>query len=226
MELGRLARQRGAWVVYGGIHATLYPEEARDSGAAHAVVRGDGDEVWKTVLADCESGSPLPIYEGGRVAANRFVPARWDLIPRNSYLWASVQTVRGCPKHCSFCSVWRTDGQTPRQRTADSVIQEIVQLRRMGYRFITLADDNFYPVTVADVVLAERQNNVVRMRELHALRSERFELMRRLAQLPEDMVFFTQITMEAAEDPEFLMQCERRTLREPWWVWSRCRKRV
>ena len=34
---------------------------------------------------------------------------------------SSVQTVRGCPKHCSFCSVWRTDGQEPRQRGVDLV---------------------------------------------------------------------------------------------------------
>ena len=42
-ELGKRARARGAWVVYGGIHATLFPEEAHEQGAAHAVVRGDGD---------------------------------------------------------------------------------------------------------------------------------------------------------------------------------------
>ncbi len=63
-------------------------------------------------------------------------------------MWASVQTVRGCPKHCSFCSVWRTDGQKPRQRASDTVIQEIVELRRLGYRYIALADDNFYPVSL------------------------------------------------------------------------------
>ena len=40
--------------------------------------------------------------------------------------------------------------------------------------------------------------------QLKALRAERFELMERLAELPSDMVFFTQITMEAAEDDAFL----------------------
>ena len=63
-------------------------------------------------------------------------------------MWASVQTVRGCPKHCSFCSVWRTDGQKPRVRATDAVIEEIVELRRKGFRFIALADDNFYPVAL------------------------------------------------------------------------------
>ena len=119
-------------------------------------------------------------------------------------MWASVQTVRGCPKHCSFCSVWRTDGQRPRQRASDAVMEEVVQLRRLGFRFIALADDNFYPVTLTDLNLARMQKNSARVTELETLRAERFELMARLAQLPDDMVFFTQITMEAAEDTDFL----------------------
>jgi radical SAM superfamily enzyme YgiQ (UPF0313 family) len=125
-------------------------------------------------------------------------------MPAQKYMWASVQTVRGCPKHCSFCSVWRTDGQQPRQRASDTVLQEIVQLRRLGYRFIALADDNFYPVTLADIELARRQNNQHRLEELQALRAERFDLMEQLARLPKDMIFFTQITMEAADDAQFL----------------------
>jgi radical SAM superfamily enzyme YgiQ (UPF0313 family) len=203
-EVGRMARDRGAHVVFGGIHATLYPEEAYETGGAHAVVKGDGDVVWGQVAADCNNGGPQPLYEGGRIDGDEFIPARWDLIPPDSYMWASVQTLRGCPKHCSFCSVWRTDGQRPRQRVVDAVIREIVELRRMGFRFIALADDNFYPVTVRDLELAERRSDPGRYNELKAIRDERFELMARLSELPEDMVFFTQITMEAAEDPEFL----------------------
>jgi len=52
-ELGRAVRAKGAWVVFGGIHPTLYPDEAFEHGAAHAVVKGDGDHVWGTVIADC-----------------------------------------------------------------------------------------------------------------------------------------------------------------------------
>jgi hypothetical protein len=84
------------------------------------------------------------------------------------------------------------------------VIEEIVQLRRLGFRFIALADDNFYPVTLTDLRLAEQQKNITRLNELKAIRAERFDLMGRLAQLPPDTIFFTQITMEAAEDTEFL----------------------
>jgi radical SAM superfamily enzyme YgiQ (UPF0313 family) len=202
--LGRIARERGATVVFGGIHPTLYSEEAFERGGAHAVVKGDGDQAWPDALRDSVNGTLKRVYEGGRVGAEQFKSARWDLLPQGRYMWASVQTVRGCPKHCSFCSVWRTDGQKPRQRASDTVIQEIVELRRLGYRYIALADDNFYPVSLTDIKLAERQNNQHRVDELKAIRNERFELMSRLAQLPKDMVFFTQITMEAAEDPQFL----------------------
>jgi radical SAM superfamily enzyme YgiQ (UPF0313 family) len=203
-EIGRAARERGAHVVFGGIHPTLYPDECFELGRAHAVVKGDGDLIWSTVLADLKTGTHRPVYEGGRVGGTAFQPARWDLLPADRYMWGSVQTLRGCPKHCSFCSVWRTDGQQPRQRTADAVVEEVVELRRKGFRFILLSDDNFYPVTMEDIRLAERQGNKTRIASLLEIRRERFELMERLAKLPGDLVFYTQITMEAAEDPDFL----------------------
>jgi radical SAM superfamily enzyme YgiQ (UPF0313 family) len=149
------------------------------------------------------------VYEGGRIDADQFFPARWDLLPADRYMMASVQTVRGCPKHCSFCSVWRTDGQKPRQRASEAILHEVVQLRRMGFRFILLADDNFYPVTRHDLELAAKRQDTAKLEELTAIRRERFELMERLSKLPHDMVFFTQITMEAADDPEYLQAMKR-----------------
>ena len=208
-EVGRAARAAGAYVVFGGIHATLYPEEASRLGGAHAVVSGDGDRVWPGVLADCVAGTVKPTYDGGWIEPGDFVPGRWDLLPHNRYMWASVQTVRGCPKHCSFCSVWKTDGQRPRQRTVHAVVDEIVDLRRRGFRFIALADDNFYPVTLADLRMAARKSDPSHLARLTAIRDERLDLMRELARLPSDSVFFTQITMEAAEDPDFLEAMHR-----------------
>lgn len=212
-EIGQQIRARGATVVFGGIHATLFPDEAHELGGAHAVVRGDGDVVWPVVLEHAVQGTLQRTYEGGRVDADAFVPARWDLLPEGRYMWGSVQTVRGCPKHCSFCSVWRTDGQKPRQRGVDVVVEEIRDLRRRGFRFVALADDNFYPVALADLAMAERQKNTARLEQLRALRAERFELMARLAELPRDMVFFTQITMEAAEDVAFLDAMRRANIK-------------
>jgi signal transduction histidine kinase len=79
-EVGTAARRRGATVIFGGIHATLYPDEAHELGGAHAVVRGDGDVVWPQVIDDAMRGTVQRRYEGGRVDADRFVSARWDLL--------------------------------------------------------------------------------------------------------------------------------------------------
>ena len=136
-------------------------------------------------------------------------------------MWASVQTIRGCPKHCSFCSVWRTDGQKPRQRQFQSVIDEIVDLRRIGFRFIALADDNFYPVTLTDLRLAREQNNTVKLAELTAIREERFQLMEELAKLPKDMVFSRRSRWRPAKTAIILTRCGRPISRARWWAWKR-----
>jgi hypothetical protein len=211
--VGRAARERGAWVVFGGVHASMFPDEAFERGAAHSVVTGDGDLVWRQVLEDCARGELQRAYQGGKVAGEEMVPARWEVMPRDRYLWGAVQTVRGCPKHCSFCSVWRTDGQKPRLIPPSVVVQEVVALRRLGFRYIFLSDDNFYPVTLRDLQLAERRKDPRLLNELQAIRQARFELMDRLAELPDDLMLFTQITMEAAEDPEYLSAMRRAHIR-------------
>jgi radical SAM superfamily enzyme YgiQ (UPF0313 family) len=109
--------------------------------------------------------------------------------------------------------VWRTDGQQPRSRHNETVIREIVELRRRGFRFIALADDNFYPVPLSDLAQAARRADKSRLHELEEIRAQRFDLMKRMEKLPADMVFFTQITMEAAEDPEYLAAMKRAKIR-------------
>jgi hypothetical protein len=93
------------------------------------------------------------------------------------------------------------------------VIDEIVDLRRIGFRYIALADDNFYPVTLTDLRLAREQNNLAKLEELTAIRAERYQLMEELAKLPKDMVFYTQITMEAGEDGEYLDAMRRANIK-------------
>ena len=135
----RWAGSRGSaarYVVFGGIHAT--PLSARRFSIWATPMpwsKGDGDLAWARRSAISPRSSRREIYEGGRVEPEQFKAARWDLLPPDSYMWASVQTVRGCAKHCSFCSVWRTDGQKPRQRASDVVIEEIVALRPPGFSF-------------------------------------------------------------------------------------------
>jgi radical SAM superfamily enzyme YgiQ (UPF0313 family) len=204
-ELGRVVRRRGGIPVFGGIHASLFPMESYEHGHAESVVKGDGDLIWATVLSDWAQRRIKPVYDGGMVAGADFASARWDLLSRKSYMWASVQTARGCPKHCSFCSVWRMDGQLPRLRPVSAVIEEVVTLRRMGFRFIALADDNFYPVTLHDLSVASKLQDRSRHEQLSSLLAQRFSLMEELSRIAApDLILFTQITMEAAESPDFL----------------------
>ena len=93
------------------------------------------------------------------------------------------------------------------------MVQEVVELRRQGFRFIALADDNFYPVTLEDLAMATRKSDTHRLEELQELRRERFDLMEQLAKLPDDLVFYTQITMEAAEDLDFLKAMAKARIR-------------
>jgi radical SAM superfamily enzyme YgiQ (UPF0313 family) len=94
-------------------------------------------------------------------------------------------------------------------RSVERVIGEVVELRRKGFRFIALADDNFYPVSHQDIAQARRRADPARLHELEELRRERFQLMEALSELPSDLVFYTQITMEAAEDTKFLDAMKR-----------------
>src|SRR5437773_2074956 len=94
-SIGRAARAAGATVVFGGIHSTLYPDEVREQGHAHAVVRGDGDIAWGRAPGDIVAGNLQPVYEGGKLPGDQFVPARWDLLPTGRYMPAPGHTVRG-----------------------------------------------------------------------------------------------------------------------------------
>ncbi len=93
------------------------------------------------------------------------------------------------------------------------MIDEIIDLRRGVSGFIAPADDNFYPVTLTDLRLAREQHNPEKVESPTQIRNERFSLMAELAKLPQDMVFITQITMESAEDNEYLDAMRRANIK-------------
>jgi radical SAM superfamily enzyme YgiQ (UPF0313 family) len=203
--LATKARKHGASVVFGGPHASIFPNEALQYG--DAVVTGDAEVEWPNLLRDFSEGRLKPVYQGGRVGADRFVPARWDILQLDRYLIATIQTVRGCPKQCSFCSVWVQDGRVPRVRATDAILAELHVLYEAGFRLVFFADDNFYPHTLGDIA-ASRSPEA--RRTIEDGRNERLELLHRLAtELPPDMHFCTQITMEVADDPEFMAAMKR-----------------
>src|SRR5947207_6122540 len=92
----REAKESGATVIVGGIHATIFPEEPLEMGA-DAVVKGGGDVVWSQAVQDALVGKMKSVYAGGLVPGEQLIPARWDLLDPYRYMFASVQTVAGCP---------------------------------------------------------------------------------------------------------------------------------
>ena len=121
-------------------------------------------------------------------------------------MWGSVQTVRGCPKHCSFCSVWRTDGQKPRQRRRR---RRRRRDRRAAPPGLPLHRARRRQLLSGDAGRSRAWPSVgtikARLEQLQALRARALRADGRgWRSCRDDMVFFTQITMEAAEDPAFL----------------------
>jgi len=191
----------GAQVIVGGIHATIFPDEPIQFGA-DSVITGNGEIAWPRAIQDALDKKLKKTYIGGRVPGNQLLPARWDLMDPSNYMAASVQTIAGCPENCNFCSVWVTDGRSPRQRLTDKIIGEVNQLYSMGFRYLLFADDNFNPGTLGRIA---REENSVKKAQLERIREERLIFFEEYSRsVPEDIYAFTQMTSEITSDPEYL----------------------
>jgi len=129
-------REKGVPVVLGGIHASVVSQEAVDFG--DAVVIGEAEEIWQTVLQDLEKGKLRKTYNSNRPSLGNLPWPRRDLFS-TGYFIQTVQTSRGCPFDCNFCSVTRFNGRRYRFRPVDDVIDEVKELK--GDRFFFI-DDN------------------------------------------------------------------------------------
>jgi len=135
-EIARLYREKGIPVVIGGIHASLLPEEA--GRYADVVVTGEAESVWREVLSDFEAGRLKPVYNAGIEPLIRQPLPRRDLF-HPAYIAASVQTSRGCPMDCSFCSVSAFNGRHYRFRPIADVLDE---LECIPQDYVFFVDDN------------------------------------------------------------------------------------
>ncbi len=133
-------RRRGVPVVLGGYHPTFLPTEALQY--ADAVVVGDAEGVWPTVVEDARRGQLRPIYRQDEF------PALGGTLPDRSIFRGKryapvtlVQYGRGCKYNCNFCSIRAFYGNSLRQRPVAEVIEEI---RRCRARAVFLVDDNIF----------------------------------------------------------------------------------
>ena len=128
-QIGDTYRQRGVKVVMGGIHATVLPGEALQH--ADAVVIGEAEEVWPKLLSDAASGEMQKLYCSNKITPLNGIPKpRRDLYPPPTHrgytpIAIGIETARGCPYDCEFCSIGSVMGRQYRSRPIPEVLAEI-----------------------------------------------------------------------------------------------------
>jgi len=142
-ELAGICRQQGIPCIMGGPHAWAVPDEAAKYFDSVAV--GECDEIWPSIIEDAAAGNLKPRYDGSLPdMAGGLGRASQGLDPINGkYDIGCIQTSRGCPIGCDFCSVTLFNGREIRRRPIDDIIEE---WNSSDKPFIFVVDDNFYGV--------------------------------------------------------------------------------
>ncbi len=132
-------RARGIPVVIGGIHASMCPDEAAKH--ADALALGEADRLWPDLVQDFAAGKMKSRYRDATAfdLAEIPIPRRDLLDPKGYVAFNSVETTRGCPFNCSFCSVTKMSGIKYRFRPLEKVIEEV---RSLNGRTVYFVDDN------------------------------------------------------------------------------------
>ncbi|TES90293.1 MAG: B12-binding domain-containing radical SAM protein, partial [Desulfobacteraceae bacterium] len=173
-------RERGIPVIVGGIHPSILPEEA----AAHAdsVIIGEADTIWPQILQDFKDNNLQSSYRASQIPdLADLPPRRRDLIKKDKYFFTRLlQTSRGCPMNCDFCSVSDFNGIRMRHRPIDQIMEEVEAFSTtLKRRFLLFADDNI----VGDKPFARKL--------FHALKSMKIR-------------WGSMSSIEIARDPDFL----------------------
>jgi len=178
-ELAAYFRRRGVPVVMGGIHATMCLDEVRER--VDSVVTGEAERVWAQVLSDARHGGLKYRYDGGFAEIEKIPPARHDLLA-GGYAFGAIQTTRGCPMNCTFCSVPVFNGARYRQRPIPDVVREFQLIRE---KHVLVVDDN---------LIGTRHEHIARAKELF----------RAMAQADLRKEWVAQATVNFGDDEELL----------------------
>ena len=178
-EVATHFRRLGVPVVMGGIHATMCLDEVL--ARADSVVTGEAEGIWPQVLEDARRGSLKRRYDGGLAEMNDVPFARHDLLA-TGYALGAIQTTRGCPLNCSFCSVTAFNGAHYRQRPIPDVVREFQLIRE---KHVLVVDDN---------LIGTRPQHIARAKDLF----------RAMAQANLRKEWVAQATINFADDEELL----------------------
>jgi len=178
-EIADYFRRQGVRVVMGGIHATMCLDEVMEH--VDSVVTGEAEGVWPQVLADARSGGLKGLYNGGLADMNAVPLARHDLLS-GDYAFGAVQTTRGCPLNCTFCSVTAFNGTVYRQRPIPDIVREFREIRE---KRVLVVDDN---------LIGTRAEHIARAKDLF----------RALAKANLQKEWIGQATINFADDGELL----------------------
>lgn len=181
-EIAMACRAQGIPTIMGGPHASACPEEA--ARFFDSVVVGECDELWPQIVADAAAGKLQPLYTGrlpdleqtglGRARQMHPINGNYDV--------SAIQTSRGCPVGCEYCSVTKYNGPDIRRRRIGDIVEEWNQTTRP---FTFVVDDNFFGVGPRHAEWAK-------------------ELLRAIIKYGQKRLWFSQTTLNMGEDPEGL----------------------
>ena len=179
-DLASLCRGRRLPCIMGGPHAWALPNEALRYFDSVAV--GEADGIWPQIVADAAAGKLQQYYQGSWADLSRgFGTADQSLQPINgAYDVGCIQTSRGCPVGCKYCSVTAFNGAKIRRRPIPQIIAE---WNRTPNKFLFVVDDNFFGVTAEHAAWAK-------------------EMLRRLIKQGRKRLWFSQTTINMGADLE------------------------
>jgi len=135
-EIASVYREKGIPTILGGIHASMMPEEALKY--VDTIVTGEAESAWPRLIEDFLAGKLQQRYTGELLDLKHQPLPRHDLF-HPAYIFSSVQTSRGCPFNCDFCTVTAFNGSHFRERPIDDVIEEMEMIPNQN---LFLVDDN------------------------------------------------------------------------------------
>ena len=142
IDIANKFRELGKTVILGGYMVSLMPEEAQKY--CDSVMIGDAEETWGQMISDYLDGNLQKVYKKKLTKLETPLPSYELILNKKIGNFLPVQAGRGCPKTCSFCSIYCLyRGQYLRREISD-VIRDIKKVKELGFKQFLLLDDNLF----------------------------------------------------------------------------------